>query len=70
VINIYQDEVTVTADHRKFPLLVRDAELVMEVHYRLGPATAEIYRIVLNEVQVKLKSAREDISGTLRSSII
>jgi hypothetical protein len=53
-------------DHKKFVILVRNAELVFEVRRRLGPATAKIYEIVLDLVQTKLKEAREDMEGNIR----
>jgi len=43
-------------DHKKFPILVRNQELVWEVHKRLGPATASIYDIVLTKVEDKIKT--------------
>jgi hypothetical protein len=38
-------------------------ELVQEVHERLGPATAMIYQITLDEVERKLKTNKEGSSG-------
>lgn len=49
-------------DHKKFPILVRNQELVWEVHKRLGPATASIYEIVLNKVEDKMKNNGEESS--------
>lgn len=50
-------------DHRKFPILVRNLELVLEVRRRLGPATAMIYQVVLDLVQTKVKEARDEMEG-------
>ena len=60
---LYQDNAHVAVDHKKFVILVRNAELVWEVHKRLGPATASIYQIVLDQVQSRLRDSREDLSG-------
>jgi hypothetical protein len=51
-------------DHGKFAILVRNSELVWEVHKRLGPATAKIFQLVLDTIQMKLKSEREEKSGS------
>lgn len=51
-------------DHDKFAILVRNSELVWEVHKRLGPATAAVYQAALDTVQKKLKAEREEVSGT------
>jgi len=48
---------------------MRNMELVQEVHERLGPATAMIYQITLDEVERKLKSNKEGSSG-ISSKII
>jgi hypothetical protein len=37
----------------------------MEVHKQLGPGTAEIYKIVLDQVQSRLRSEAEEQSGTI-----
>jgi len=37
----------------------------MEVHKHLGPGTAEIYKVVLDQVQLKLHAEAEQKSGTI-----
>lgn len=44
---------------------MRNEELVLEVHKHLGPGTAEIYKIVLDQVQSRLRSEAEEQSGTI-----
>ena len=53
----------IAVDHKTFPIVVRDEELVLEVHKRLGPGTAEIYQLVLHQVHSKLRSEVEHQSG-------
>jgi hypothetical protein len=57
-----QDDASLAVDHKKFPILVRNLELVWEVHKRLGPATASIYEIVLKKVEDKMKTKGEESS--------
>jgi hypothetical protein len=55
-----QENTTIAVDHKKFALVVRNEQLVFEVKKRLGPATASIYKVLLDEANVKLREAKED----------
>ena len=55
-----QENTTIAVDHKKFALIVRNEQLVFEVKKRLGPATASIYRILLDQANIKLRESKED----------
>lgn len=58
-----QEDTTIAVDHKKFAVIVRNQQLVFEVKRRLGPATASVYKVLLDLATIKLRDAREEVEG-------